>query len=137
MPLGTSTRGFAPEGVEYCLKDAGPAGPLESSGVIYRKGLFTRAGAAVKVKLPKGAATLVFTPGIASQSSPAAGVFSVEIAGKAIWAAKSGDVRGKAVSVPVAGAAEATLTFESSPPGVIGAGGVWGDALVTLGEGAR
>ena len=133
LEAAVSTRGFAPEGATYFLADRSPDGALRSSGVVYRKGLFTRAGTAVVVRLPRGADTLVFTPGIADGADPPQGRFAVEAAAREIWSAAidEGSTPGP-VALKVAGMDSVTLFYASKPEGLIGSAGVWGDAFVTV-----
>jgi hypothetical protein len=130
------TQGFAPEGAEYVSADADPSGGvLRSATARYRKGLFTRAGAAVTVQLPADAKVLHFVPEIAAGSNPPAGRFAVLVAGKEIWSkAVTADAKPEPANVSLSGAEAVTLVYISNPEGLIGSVGVWGDAFVTTGK---
>ena len=134
LPESVSARGFAPEGIAYVMRDAALDGALRSPRGSYRKGLWTRAGAAVRVELPAGARALFFVPAIARGAKPAAGRFAIEAGGREIWsAALDAETPDAPVAVELEGAASVTFLYESRPAGLIGSAGVWGDAFVTIG----
>jgi len=134
LEMSVKTQGFAPEGPEYARLDCDCGSTvLKSVTASYRKGLFTRAGAVVTVKLPAGAAQLHFVPEIASGAKPAAGRFAVLADGKEIWAkALDASTKAEAVTVSVAGVREVAFVYVSAPEGLIGSAGVWGDVFVMI-----
>lgn len=133
LPLSVKTQGITPEGVAYLARDGGTHGLLESPAGRYRKGLVTRAGAAVTVELPAGTRTLEFVPVLAKGANPPAGRFAVLAGGKELWAkAVTAGSDEERVSISPAGATSVTLTYMSTPEGLIGSCGVWGDAFVTI-----
>jgi hypothetical protein len=134
LEMSVKRQGFAPEGPEYAKGDCNCGGAvLKSATMSYRKGLFTRAGAVVTVKLPAGADALHFVSEIASGAKPAAGRFSVLAGGKEVWAKPmDASAKAEAVTVSVAGAREVAFVYVSTPEGLIGSAGVWGDAFVTI-----
>jgi hypothetical protein len=136
LAVAFSAKGFAPEGPVYWQIDGSPDGALQAGGLIFRKGFFTRAGAVVTVPLPAASRAVVFYPALAERSNPPVGIFRATAAGKVLW---QKTVRPEtplaAVAVPVKGLASVELEFQSEPPGLIGAAGLWGDAFVTVEDG--
>jgi hypothetical protein len=123
-----------PAGLARNLEGDNSRGNCEvPSGVVYHRGLLTRTGADVRVALVRGASWFWFTPEIAADSDPASGTFSVSADGRRVWSATLDSSCPPAlVRVDVRGAGSVSLGYDSTPPGLIGSAGVWGDAFVTV-----